>query len=44
MPNEIRDRQEVQALTEAGAQLVEVLGAEEFAEGRPQVDQKGETR
>jgi rhodanese-related sulfurtransferase len=32
MPNEIHDRHEVQALTEAGAQLVEVLGAEEFAE------------
>lgn len=32
MPNKIHHRQEVRALTERGAQLVEVLGPEEFAE------------
>ena len=32
MPNEIHHRHEVQALIERGAQVVEALGAEEFAE------------
>jgi rhodanese-related sulfurtransferase len=32
MPHEIRDRREVQALLEDGAQLVEVLPAEEYDE------------
>jgi len=48
MPNEIHDRHEVQ-LWWKRAQLVEVLGVEDFAEGsepaaHPQVDQEGETR
>lgn len=32
MPKQIHDRQEVQALIERGAQLVEVLGADEYEE------------
>jgi rhodanese-related sulfurtransferase len=32
MPQEIHDRQGVQALMVRGAQLVEVLGSEEYAE------------
>ena len=32
MPHEIHDRREVQALMDRGAQLVDVLGAEEFEE------------
>jgi rhodanese-related sulfurtransferase len=30
MPHEVHDRDEVQALIDRGAQVVEVLGAEEF--------------
>ena len=30
MPHEVHDRNEVQALIDRGAQVVEVLGAEEF--------------
>ena len=32
MPHEIHDLEEVQALLDRGAQLVDVLGPEEFAE------------
>jgi rhodanese-related sulfurtransferase len=32
VPHEIHDRDEVQALMDRGAQLVDVLGAEEFEE------------
>jgi rhodanese-related sulfurtransferase len=32
MPHEVHDRHEVQALIDRGAQVVDVLGAEEFAE------------
>jgi rhodanese-related sulfurtransferase len=32
MPHEIHDRLEVQALVDRGAQLVDVLGSEEFEE------------
>jgi rhodanese-related sulfurtransferase len=32
MPHEVHDRDEVQALVDRGAQVVEALGAEEFEE------------